>query len=87
MNVETFDKPLEPRYNTAYELYCAAGQNIETPESFDAALRTLHTQYLRREITLVKMADALRISTPQLSAILEAAGLPLRSVRPRICNL
>jgi hypothetical protein len=56
-------------------------------EAFDVQLRDLHAQYLNRAMTLVKMADVLQISTAQLNAVLDAAGLALRGARPRFCNL
>ncbi len=58
-----------------------------TPEALETKLRTLHTHYMKREMTLVKFADLLQVSISQCSSILDASGLALRHARPRFCNL
>jgi hypothetical protein len=85
-------------YHLAYEVFVEAraahtGKSVAdvkleiTSDAFEFQLRTLHSQYLKREMSLMKLADVLQLSTAQLNAVLDAAGLTLRGARPRFCNL
>jgi hypothetical protein len=58
-----------------------------TAETFEIRLRELHARYINRELSLLRFADLLGVPVAHLHPILDAAGLALRSARPRFCNL